>query len=111
MRDNIDPRVAGMVRIGTVSDVKNDEHKCRVIFKDSGMTSAWLYVVTNQPFIPDYDAPQVTEYRGGGAGMAAFESHNHDLIIKPWMPKVGQTVLCLYMPVFNADGFVLGGVG
>lgn len=25
-----------------------------------------------------------------------------------WMPKVNDTVLILYLPVFNGDGFVLG---
>ncbi len=25
-----------------------------------------------------------------------------------WMPSINDTVLCLYMPVFNGDGFVLG---
>ena len=25
-----------------------------------------------------------------------------------WMPKVNDTVLTLYLPVFNGDGFVLG---
>ena len=24
------------------------------------------------------------------------------------MPRVNATVLCLYLPVFNADGFILG---
>lgn len=25
-----------------------------------------------------------------------------------WMPSINDTVLCLYIPVFNGDGFVLG---
>ena len=25
-----------------------------------------------------------------------------------WMPNVNDTVLCLYQPLFNGDGFVLG---
>lgn len=25
-----------------------------------------------------------------------------------WMPNVNDYVLCLYLPVFNGDGFVLG---
>ena len=32
-------------------------------------------------------------------------------ISKPWMPLVNDTVLTLYLPVFNGDGFVLGGIG
>lgn len=30
--------------------------------------------------------------------------------IKPWMPKVNDQVLVLYLPVFNGDGFILGGI-
>ena len=39
------------------------------------------------------------------------DGHQHDLTIKPWMPLVNDTVLTLYLPVFNGDGFVLGGIG
>lgn len=27
-----------------------------------------------------------------------------------WRPTVGQTVLCIYVPLDGADGFVLGGL-
>ena len=27
-----------------------------------------------------------------------------------WMPKVNDQVLVLYLPVFNSDGFILGGI-
>lgn len=27
-----------------------------------------------------------------------------------WMPAVNDTVLVLYLPVFNADGFILGAI-
>lgn len=62
------------------------------------------------PFIPDYNVPQRTEFESGGSGDASFASHKHDLIIKPWMPKVNDQVLVLYLPVFNGDGFILGGI-
>lgn len=100
--------LANLVRIGTVTDVNNDKRLARVKFQDVDMTSAWLYVLDNRPYIPDYDVPQRTEYEAGGSGEAEFENHKHDLIIKPWMPKINDTVLTLYLPVFNADGFVLG---
>lgn len=99
-----------LVQIGTVTDVDNDRRMARVKFEDTGMTSGWLAVLRNQPFIPDYDVPQRTEYEAGGSGAAAFERHKHDLIIKPWMPKVNDTVVTLYLPIFNADGFVIGGI-
>ncbi len=27
-----------------------------------------------------------------------------------WMPSVNDKVLCIYIPVFNGDGFVLGAI-
>ena len=103
--------LAGLVRLGTVTAVSNEKHQARVKFQSEGMTSGWLYVLNNRPFIPDYNVPQRTEFEEGGSGEPAFANHKHDLVIKQWMPKVNDTVLCLYLPVFNGDGFILGGVG
>lgn len=100
-----------LVRIGTVTDTDNAKRLARVKFQDTGITSDWLFVLASRPYIPDYDGPQQTENRAGGAGYALFEDHNHPLKIKPWMPKVNATVLCIYLPVFNADGFILGEIG
>lgn len=101
-----------LVRVGTVTDIDNAKRKARVKFQDCNMTSGWLYVLDTHPHIPDYDpAPQKTNDKGGGSGEAAYESHSHSLTIKPWMPLVNDTVLTLYLPVFNGDGFVLGGIG
>lgn len=102
--------LSGLVRIGTVTDVDNARRMARVKFQDHDMTSGWLCVLKNQPFIPGYSGPQRTEFENGGSGDAAFASHKHDLIIKPWMPKVNDTVVALYLPVFNGDGFVIGGI-
>lgn len=99
-----------LIKQGTVTDVDNDAHKARVKFQDEGFTSGWLYVLDNRPFIPDYDVPQQTELKSGGSGEAAFEEHRHDLVIKQWMPKINQNVLVVYLPVFNADGFIVGGI-
>ncbi len=107
---DVEKILSGLVRIGTVTDVDNGRRLARVKFEDTGMTSGWLAVLKNQPFIPDYDVPQRTEFESGGRGAAAFENHKHDLVIKPWMPKVNDTVVALYLPVFNADGFVIGGI-
>ena len=30
--------------------------------------------------------------------------------IKPWIPTVGQWVLCLFKPDGEGDGFILGGI-
>ena len=96
---NNDAAFSVMVRVGTVTAVDN-----------MNLPSGWIPVLINRDFIPDYDVPQKTEKRGGGAGDAAFEQHDHDLIIKPWMPKVNDQVLCLYEPIRDGRGFVLGGI-
>ena len=79
-------------------------------FDSMGIESDWLPVLITRDFIPDYDVPQRTEFEAGGSGDPAFASHKHDLIIKPYMPKVNDLVLVLYFPVFNGDGVILGGV-
>jgi hypothetical protein len=101
-----------IVRIGIVTSVDNDRLRARVKFPDLGYTSGELYVLKNQPFIPGYDEkPQRTEYTGpSGSGYEMFGRHKHDLTIKPWMPKVNEKVLVLYIPIWNADGFILGGI-
>ncbi len=94
-------QIEDMIRIGKVNDIREDERTARVFFEDTKVMSGWLKVLKNTPFIPDKDAAQET---------ASADGHKHDLIIKPWMPNVGDAVLCLYMPVFGGDGYVLGGL-
>lgn len=103
--------LSGLIRIGTVTNVDNARRTARVKFQSEGMSSGWLYVLAARPYIPDYDGAQRTEYEAGGGGYAAFASHPHPLVIKPWMPKINATVLCVYLPVDNADGFILGEIG
>ena len=101
--------LSGLVRVGTVTDVNYGKHQARVKFQGENMTSGWLYVLDNRPAIGDRNSSK-TEYESGGSGDASFASHKHNLVISQWMPKVNDTVLCLYLPVFNGDGFVLGGI-
>lgn len=107
---NLEKVLSRLVQVGIVTAVDNEERKARVKFQDTGITSAWLRVLKNQPFIPGYDVPQRTEYESGGSGDSSFANHKHDLVILPWMPKVNETVLVLYLPVENSDGYVIGGV-
>lgn len=102
--------LAGLVRVGIVTEVNNNAHLARVYFEDIDVLSDWLVVLDNRPFIPDYNVPQRTEFEAGGSGLPAFEGHKHDLIIKQWMPAINQPVLALFLPVKNADGFILGGM-
>lgn len=104
-----------IVRVGVVMSV--DEAKCRVRvkFPDEDITSDWL------PVLQHYGAPVSVSavsghshaihdsYTGGGSSEAAG-SHGHTASLEYWMPKVNDNVLCLYLPLFSADGFVLGGI-
>lgn len=93
------------VRIGTVSAVDKTKRMARVMFKDLGITSGWLYVLDTHPHIPDYDpVPQETGFE------TCQVPHKHKLTIKPWLPNVNDTVVCLYLPAFNADGIILGAI-
>ena len=100
-----------LVRIGTVTVTDPVKRVARVKFEDTGQTSGLLYVLANRPYVPDYDVPQRTEFEAGGSGDPAFASHKHDVIIKPWMPKVNAVVLTVYLPVLDGDGFILGEIG
>ena len=102
--------IEDIVREGKVTAVDNGKRIAKVWFDSMGIESDWLPVLITRDFIPDYDVPQRTEFEAGGSGDRAFASHKHDLIIKPYMPKVNDLVLVLYFPVFNGDGVILGGV-
>ena len=99
-------------RAGWDSAVDLAERTARVTFKDKGDTfvSGPLKVLKNPPWVPEYYAPYRTEYEAGGSGYPQFESHKHDLIVKPWLPQKGEFVLCLYIPRDDGDGFVIGGI-
>lgn len=98
------------VRLGIVMATDNEKRLARVKFTDVEMISDWLPVLMNQPYIPSYDGVQRTEYKEGGSDFALFERHYHELTILPWMPKVNDQVLVIYLPAKDADGFILGGV-
>lgn len=84
---------SGLVRIGVVSSVEG--HRARVYFEDVDMVSGWLYVL---------------QHSGGAVTVGQAQEHTHTARTGFWMPSVGQRVVCLYLPVFNGDGFVLGAV-
>lgn len=80
--------VQNMVRVGIVTDVDKNDRRVRVRFPNLNMTSGWLYVLQSPP-----DVKIII-----------------DFTVTPWMPEVNDRVLCLYLPVFNGDGFVLGAI-
>lgn len=76
--------VGGLIRLGIVTDRDADKHMVRVKFQDEGFTSGWLHVL--QRTSPREDEPVY------------------------WTPRINDKVLCAYLPIWNGDGFVLGGV-
>lgn len=105
--------LANIVRIGTVSSIDPAKRTARVIFKDKDMVSGWLSVLQH-PLAGVYIKPDGEHshtisdtYTGGGSATTDGE-HDHAANVTYWMPKVNDTVLVLYLPVFNGDGFILG---
>lgn len=111
VRTGVMNALENLVRIGTVTWTDPVKRVARVKFKDTNLPSGPLHVLSNRSYVPDYDVPQRTEFEQGGSGYPAFEKHKHDLVIKPWMPHVNAVVLCLYLPVWNGDGYILGEIG
>lgn len=105
-----------LVQVGTVTAVDSGKRKARVKFKDTGIISDWLYVIqhygANFYIKPDAEhTHDITDTFTGGGSASPYPAHDHlpGSHLTYWMPKVNDRVLCLYLPVFNGDGFVLGG--
>lgn len=43
-------------------------------------------------------------------GVDETKTHKHVIKVYPWLPYIGQLVLCLYMPNGDGDGYVLGAI-
>jgi len=84
--------LAGLVRVGKVTDYDVTKGQVRVLFPDTGLTSGWLFCIQNS----------------AGISISANQDHAHTATVAKWLPAVNQTVVCLYLPLPNADGFVLG---
>lgn len=105
--------LVNMVRIGKVNNVDSGAKKARVKFDNLDMISDWLPVL-QRPL----EAVYVTEagehthdindtYSGGGSA-SVEPDHTHEAHVTSWMPRINDTVLVLYIPVDDADGFILG---
>lgn len=109
MNENI---FKNLVRIGTVSSIDTDKRTARVIFKDKDeMVSGWLHVLQWHG-AGIYVKPE-GEHRhdiSGGSKTGANGEHDHSANLTYWMPRINDTVVALYLPVFNADGFILGAI-
>lgn len=58
-------------------------------------------VITNEKSI-DYKCPL--------HGTDETKNHKQTIKVYPWIPYVGQFVLCIYIPRDDGDGFVIGGI-
>lgn len=107
---------SSFLRLGLVTDVNYDKRLARVKFQDLAYTSDWLPVLISQDVSPDhkYTDPQWTEFetqwQGTRSGDQDYVDHKHKIIRKPYMPVIGDQVLCIYEPVRNGRGFILGGI-
>ena len=84
----------GAIRIGTVTAVNAAALAVRVHFPDVDIVSDWLPVLRHRP----------------GVSTETADGHKHGVVTSHWIPSIGDPVLCIYMPGFNADGYVLGGI-
>lgn len=126
------------IKIGKVSSVDVEKRTARVIFEDKeDMVSAELKVLINQPLIKISKKDNGGNWDGVGTynseprnlGGDSYkkelpdtvklkkvityqgEPHTHELNVEihPWLPYVGQFVLCAFPPIGAGDGFILGG--
>lgn len=97
--DEMESVLARLVRRGIVTDVNKKKRKARVKFDDEDLPSGELRILANPPFIPKVDGPQQTEISA---------NHSHRVTITPWLPRVNDVVLVLYLPAHDSDGYILG---
>lgn len=79
-----------MVQRGTVTAVDPVNHRVRVLFPETGMTSDWLQVLKCPSRVVDIDG--------------------RPLYVEGWFPDINDTVVVLYIPVRDSDGYVIGGI-
>ena len=123
------------VRLGKVTDVNKEKRLVRCKFEDTGITSGWLPVMQHYKAIVytesagehnhQYIHPspynleikttmdrsrQIWDEEEKVIGADNSTNHQHKSHVVWWLPAIDDTVVCLYLPCFNADGFVLGGI-
>lgn len=83
-----------LIQVGIVTVVDPAAHKVRVKFPATGLLSDWLSVLKN--------ALAISADQHDGSESSARASF--------WIPSVNDTVLVVYLPAFNSEGFVIGGI-
>lgn len=115
--------------------MNKEKRLVRCKFEDTGITSGWLPVMQHYKAIVytesagehnhQYIHPspynleikktmdgsrQIWDEEEKVIGADNSTDHQHKSHVVWWLPAVDDTVVCLYLPCFNADGFVLGGI-
>jgi len=115
MENELNNILANIVRIGTVSAIDATKRKARVIFKGKDdMVSGWLCVLQHPGANVNVGAGgghthAISDTFSGGGSASDAPNHSHTgSNVTYWMPQVNDTVLAVYLPIFNADGFILG---
>ncbi len=107
-----------IVQLGTVTAVDESKRIAKVWFDALGIQSDWLPVLISGDRIgsdvKEWSETQWTEFetedKGERTGDPDYVDHKHKIIRKPYMPVVGDQVLCIYETVRNGRGFILGGI-
>ena len=109
---NLEGILSRMVRIGVVSAVDGAKGKVRVIFRDDNLTSNWLWVLQRQGagVCVTPSGEHAHTFDAGGSASTEPDHGHSGSYGTGWMPAVNTSVLVLYLPVSNGDGFVLGGI-
>lgn len=129
--DNDFRELQDMVRIGRVSSVDKENMTARVKIEEQDIVTGDLRIIQNTPLITmewkdagikwNYEADYVQYNRQLGIGDRYKENYPDrlhtwkdasDRIIRvyPWIPYLGQWVLCIFKPSGEGDGFILGGI-
>lgn len=105
--------MANLVRIGTVHSIDEATKKARVKYEALGIISDWLYVLQHPSATVSVaenglHTHIITDTYSGGGTASEAGGHTHVAHVVSWMPQINDKVLVLYLPVFDADGFILG---
>lgn len=95
--DNDMRELKDIVRVGIVSKVNEEKMTARVKIQDEGIVTGDLKIVQNPP------RTEISIESGTCAAECV-------IIVKPWMPEIGQWVVCIFKPDGEGDGFILGGI-
>lgn len=95
-----------IIQIGTVMDVSGT--KARVRHLDTGITSDWLTVLQRTNEVVTLQTAGNHSHSVSEGSCSPAGDHTHTAAVTTWVPQVNDTVLVLYLPMTDSDGFILG---